>query len=192
MEIRSEKFRVYLKTLSMEDADSIAKYADDKDIAYNIAAIGEFPFPYKKENAVSFIDFASNAWIANQEYHFGIHFLDTNELIGVIGFKNVNHKHRKGEIGYWMGKPFWGGGYMKEAIRLMLYFGFNTLDLNRIYGNVFAFNERSTELLIGLGFTEDGILRENELHGDKFVNDLVMALLKKDYKDAVVVDIDKK
>ena len=66
----------------------------------------------------------------------------------------------KAEIGDDLGRDYWHQGYMSEALRAMLAYGFETLKLNRIEALVMPENEASATLLRRLGFSEEGVLRE--------------------------------
>ncbi len=189
MEVKSNDLRVRLRTLTVEDADSIAEHANDYDVVYNIAELGLFPFPYKRSDALEFIDSATRALIDGTEFHFGIVLNDTEELIGIGGIKNIDLKNRKCEIGYWIGKKFWDNGYGKDAVSLLLHVAFMSLSMNRVYATVFTFNERSLRILKSLGFTSEGVMRQSVFHVDKFVDDIMLSLLKSEYKPTAKIEI---
>src|SRR5690554_2560426 len=68
----------------------------------------------------------------NNAYFWGIVWKETNQLIGTINFVTINEKHKRGELGYILSKEFWNKGIMTEAVKLVLDFGFKSLNLNRI------------------------------------------------------------
>ncbi len=63
-------------------------------------------------------------------------------------------------VGYWMGRPFVGRGYMQDAVRAVIGFSFGQLRLHRLEAACLPENTRSRKLLRGLGFTEEGVARE--------------------------------
>ena len=180
MEIRAKNLKVYLKSLEAGDAGDMAKNANNAEIAHYIGRPGEFPHPYTKENASLFIEDAARTYREKSAFHFGMH-LNEGTLIGACGVHKIDYNNMRGEIGYWLGRPYWGKGYTKEALALLLGFCFKNLRLNRVSATVLAFNERSINLLRSLNFTEEGALRQDMLYGDTFVDDMVFSMLKHEY-----------
>lgn len=189
MLVSSKGFSVSLRMLSVDDADAIAEHANDYDVVYNIAELGTFPFPYNRSDALEFIDSATRALINGSEFHYAVVIKGTDELVGIAGIKNIDYKNRKCEVGYWLGKQFWGRGYASEAVSLLLYVAFMSLNLNKVYATVFTFNERSAAVLQQLGFKREGVIRENIFHVDKFVDDIMFGLLRSEYKPAENVEV---
>ena len=176
MEIRARNFRVLLKTMGIEDAAGIADNANDPEITRNVARFGEFPFPYTEEHALSFISSLREKQANGTESHFSI-TLD-NKIIGACALMGIDSKTTRAELGYWLGRRYWGMGYAKEALTLLLGFGFGRLDLSGIAARTFKSNERSIRLLNSIGFSKDaparGAARDDEL---EYVID------KRDYSD---------
>ncbi|MCL5122726.1 MAG: GNAT family N-acetyltransferase [Candidatus Marsarchaeota archaeon] len=186
MKVSYGGFRIYLESISMQDAESIAIQANDKDIASSIAFMGSFPYPYTLENAVSFVQNAIGASAAGREFHFAIKKVDDSSLVGVCGITNIDTINMKAEIGYWVGKNYWGNGYGKQAANLMLETAFEKLGLNRVYAGAFGFNERSIRILQGVGFTKEGVKRKNSrVEGGAnggFADDVIFGILRNEYK----------
>ena len=170
----------------MRDAESIAIQANDKDIASSIAFMGSFPYPYTLENAVSFVQNALNASAAGREFHFAIKRVEDSSLVGVCGITNIDTINMKAEIGYWVGKNYWGNGYGKQAANLLLEIAFERLGLNRVYAGTFDFNERSIHILQGIGFTKEGVQRKNaRIESDAnggFADDVLFGILRNEYR----------
>lgn len=82
---------------------------------------------------------------------------------GLISFNALNLHDRRGEIGYTLGREWWGQGYARKAAELVLAFGFDDLGLHRIEATVMTGNMRSRRLLERLGFQEEGLLRQYKL-----------------------------
>ena len=83
---------------------------------------------------------------------------ETGELIGCVGFNageaaNMPLGAGELELGYWIGKPFWGHGYATEAARALVERGFSTLGLRGIHAAYFDGNDRSRSVLDKLGFS---------------------------------------
>lgn len=82
-------------------------------------------------------------------------------LAGVVGLVPQTDVYRiSAEIGYWLGESFWGKGIMTEAVKRMVDYGFNHLNLVRIFTGVFDFNKGSQRVLEKAGFQLECIFRK--------------------------------
>lgn len=184
MEIKESSFEVYLKLLAMDDVGAIVENANDPEIAESVSAPGTFPNPYEKSDAVEFIKSTIEARKRMAEIHFGIHHVKYG-LIGACALMKIDMRNKNAELGYWLGKVYWGRGYTKQALRLLEYLAFRTLELNRIYARTYTSNTRSAELLSALGYSVEGLHKQVELHGSKYVDEYEFALLNSEYSDSI-------
>lgn len=90
--------------------------------------------------------------------------------------------HYKAEIGYELTPEYWRKGFMTEAIQKILEYGFNALGLNRIEALVEPENVNSRRILEKIGLKDEGTLKEYLYWKNQFVDTVVYALIKKDYK----------
>jgi RimJ/RimL family protein N-acetyltransferase len=88
------------------------------------------------------------------------------QLIGSSGLHNIDWKIRKFEIGYWVRTPFGGQGYITEAVEAITNYAVRELQANRIEIRCDSKNERSYRVAERLGFTLEGIIRNDELSND--------------------------
>lgn len=99
-------------------------------------------------------------WRSGRAYSFLIFKKDNDVLIGGV---NINHVCRGaaqyGTLGYWLDEAEQGMGYMAESLRLIINFGFKDLRLHRFNAGCLAHNERSANLLLKLGFEEEGFAK---------------------------------
>jgi RimJ/RimL family protein N-acetyltransferase len=101
------------------------------------------------------------------------------KLIGSCGFFNLDQRNRSSEFGIMIGdKSYWDRGYGTEAVRLLCQHGFNTLNLNRIYLRVLENNPRAIRAYEKAGFTHEGRQRQAEFRKGKYIDMLVMSMLK--------------
>ncbi|MCB0737913.1 MAG: GNAT family N-acetyltransferase [Bacteroidetes bacterium] len=108
---------------------------------------------------------------------------DTETCIGNIGFFEWYFRHFKAELGYWMHEEVnRNKGYISEALTEVLEFGFNDLNMHRIYARTALDNEPSKAVLKKFGFTEEGISRQEYFSNNEFTDSLNFALLKSEYK----------
>ena len=93
-------------------------------------------------------------------YAFFLFDVRTNQLTGGLTLSNIRRgAAQTASLGYWMGEPFAGRGLMSAAVRAVLPFGFDTLNLHRIEAACLPTNEPSLRLLRNSGFTEEGFAR---------------------------------
>jgi len=97
--------------------------------------------------------------------------------IGTGGLWRWVREHRLAEVGYDLLPQHWGRGYMPEAVRAMVRYGFATLRLHRIEANVDPANVASVRLLEKVGFRREGVLRENWLHDGEFTHSAIYGML---------------
>lgn len=91
---------------------------------------------------------------------FAIVLRDSGQLVGTIGL-SINRRFDHAEMGYWIGKPYWGQGYCTEAAREILRYGFEDLMLNRIFASYFRRNPASGRIMEKLGMRHEGIARQH-------------------------------
>ena len=100
------------------------------------------------------------------------------KLIGMIGFNERDFKNEQRIIGYWIGKPFRGKGYMTKALKLILKESDKKFNLKRIVGYVYTFNPSSERVLEKCGFKFEGIRKKVKKFNNKFFDDKIYARIK--------------
>src|SRR5690606_9478916 len=128
-------------------------------------------------------------WIATHESQFqqgraavyAIIALADNALVGSIGV-SLHLAHRRGEIGYWIGRPYWNHGYCTEALHLLLDVCFTRLDLHRVYACHFARNPASGRVMQKVGMQREGLQRDHVLKAGRFEDLVLYGLLRSDYQ----------
>ena len=101
-----------------------------------------------------------------------------NSFAGIIGLKDTDFDNKKTEIGYWLSESFQHKGIMTLSINALLNYVFDEMHLNRIQIKAATGNFKSQEVAKRLGFKQEGIERESELHTRGFVDLIVYSLLK--------------
>ncbi len=165
--------RLLLRPLHPDDAPAVQRLASAYEIAENTLLI---PHPYPEG--------AAAAWIArprDPDHHvFAITLRDGGDLVGAIGLE-AKPDHGRAEIGYWVGVPYWNRGYVTEAARAVLGFGFESLGLHRIFAMHFTRNPASGRVMQKLGMKHEGTLREHEKKWDVFVDCEVYGILHSEW-----------
>ena len=109
------------------------------------------------------------------------------KLVGNTSFIHYDTHNRNAEIGIFIGdEKYWGKGYGAMAVRLMLRYGFNNLNLNRIYLQVFETNPRAIKCYEKVGFVLEGKARQSRFLNGKYIDVLLMSVLKEEWKDVEI------
>jgi ribosomal-protein-serine acetyltransferase len=105
-------------------------------------------------------------------------------IIGVVGFHAVDWTHRSTGIGYWLAEGEQGHGTMTTAVRALVDYAFSDWRLNRVEIRAASGNARSRAIPERLGFRPEGVLRQAELVGDRYVDHVVYAMLASEWRHA--------
>lgn len=104
-------------------------------------------------------------------------------LIGTLGFTDINWRVHASEFGIMIGeKSYWNQGYGTEAVRLLVRYGFDTLNLNRISLRVFENNRRAIRVYEKAGFVHEGRMRQAEYRDGKYLDVLLMSILREEFQ----------
>jgi ribosomal-protein-serine acetyltransferase len=103
------------------------------------------------------------------------------EIAGVAGYHRVDRLNRSTSIGYWLASRHEGEGVMSAAIRALVDHAFGPLGLNRVAIEAAVGNRRSRAVPERLGFVEEGVLREAELVGERYLDSVVYSTLASEW-----------
>jgi len=170
--------RLILGQLEVSDIPRIVEYADNPNIANNLKAL---PQPYREKDAISWLHHAREGFDSQRVYIFKLGLKETNEFIGGMGL-HLKKEHHKAEVGYWIGEPFWNKGYATEALRAILKFGFEALDLNKIYAMYYDFNPASGRVMENNKMIKEAELVDDEFKHGKFAAHIQYRLTKREYE----------
>ena len=110
--------------------------------------------------------------------------IERNSDLIFVGHCTLHHLHaasRRAEIGYALARPYWGKGYMHEALQTLLRFAFERLDLNRLEADIDPRNVPSARSLERLGFVKEGLLRERWIVNGEVSDTGFYGLLRRDW-----------
>lgn len=108
---------------------------------------------------------------------FGVERRADGALLGTCSLFDHHVDSRRAEIGYFLGRPYWGQGFAREAAMALIGHGFGTLNLNRIEADVDPRNVASVRLLERLGFVREGLLRQRWIIGGEVSDSALYGLL---------------
>jgi len=153
-----ELFTPRLKLRWMEASDAEAHYAvfSDPDVARYWSS-----GPWTAlDQAHEHITATQAAYADGSGMRLGIALRETGELIGNASLHRFVDTSRRCELGYALARAHWGYGYVSEALRALLDFGFTALDLNRVEADIDPRNTASARVLEKLGFRKEGYMPE--------------------------------
>jgi len=148
-----ETARLRLRPYRETDIAELLPLIGTREVAATTLRIAH---PYTEQNARDFLALISEAhrlWLA-------ITLRNDGRQIGGIGL-TVDEQHKHAELGYWLGVEYWGKGYATEAAGEMLRYGFESLQLHRIFASHFKHNPASGKILKKLGMRYEGCQREH-------------------------------
>ncbi len=164
--------------IKRSDAKRFVELLADKEIYDNTLAI---PHPYTLKDAEWFIDFAEKQTQARNGESVNFCIRDESGLlVGGCGFHDFEPgKSHKAEIGYWLGKRYWGRGWMTSVVNGLVNYGIDHFNLVHITAHVFAHNAPSTRVLEKASFSMEGILKSHYQKDGKIFDGKLFARVAK-------------
>ncbi|MGO4900963.1 GNAT family N-acetyltransferase [Bacillus sp. GM2] len=151
-----ESSKVRLRKVTVEDAELYHIWRNDIEVMRNT---NPFLDIYSIEATRDFIEQVILG--SNTAKSYMILERVNEKPIGITSLINIDHKNRNAECIIDIGeKDFWGKGYGREALTLLLNYAFLEMNLHRVYLRVFSFNKKAIRLYEKLGFSHEGISRE--------------------------------
>lgn len=169
-----ETARLRLRPYTDPDISELVRLIGRREVAATTLRIAH---PYTEEDARVFLELAKNP----DKIRLAITLRSEGRQIGGIGLR-VDQQHQHAELGYWVGVPYWGQGYATEAAREMLRYGFEDLQLHRIFASHFKHNPASGSILKKIGMRHEGCQREHLRKWDEFVDSELYGILRREWE----------
>ena len=172
-----ETKRLIIRPMIEEDATQVFKFNSSlemlkyvprdqfKEIEEGIKKTESFINGFEEKNAL---------W-----WTFTLKEAKNNQLIGYGGLFDINIEGSKAEIGYGLLQEFWGQGIISEAIKKIVDFGINKMELHRIYGYIDPQNIPSIKVIEKFNFKKEGILKDDAFARNKYFDMSIYALINK-------------
>lgn len=175
-----ETNRLRLRPARESDTADIATQANHPLVAKGTLRM---PHPYTPMDARKYVHVAyegraSGLWLSCLLERKG-----DAAFIGLMGL-NLTPEYRRGELGYWLGVPYWNKGYATEAAAALIDYGFQTLDLIRIQANHFVDNPASGRVMQKLGMRYEGTLRSYFIRFGEPKDTAFYGILREDWDQA--------
>lgn len=174
--------RLLLRPFRTDDAADIVRLAGDRDIAATTRMV---PHPYELPMAQAWLASQPAAQQRGEQLNFAITLAATGELVGAIGLV-LNAVDHHGELGYWVGKPYWDNGYATEAAKALVDHAFGVLHLHRIFAHHFSRNAASGRVMQKLGMKCEGYMREHRLKFGSYEDLVIYGMTATDYRDHLI------
>jgi [ribosomal protein S5]-alanine N-acetyltransferase len=158
-----------LRPLELADAESLARHANDRGVWQNLR--DRFPHPYTEADAVAYIEHLRSRPVQTS---FGIDV--DGQAIGSINLMlGEDIARRTAEVGYWIGREYWGRGIMVEAVRAVTTYAFEVLGLVRVFAVPFVTTTRSSRVLEKAGYVREGVMRRSAVKEGAILDQLLYA-----------------
>lgn len=175
-ELRTERLK--LRGFTLQDAPAVTELCSEWDIAATVASI---PHPYEQSMAEEWIGTHQEAFQQGKAVAFAVTTIDEERLVGAIDI-HINATHHLGEVGYWIGKPFWNRGYATEALKAVIGYAFKTLHLNRVQARHMTKNPASGRVMEKAGMQNEGVLRQSLYRWESFEDAAMYSILREGYE----------
>ncbi len=165
--MRLELERCVIRPWQASDISTLVHHANDRLVWMQLR--DRFPFPYRPEHGQRFLDWAIRQPVAT------VWAIEVDgEAAGSIGFEVGDDVERvSAEMGYWLGRAFWGQGIVSPALRAVTEHAFGQWELTRIFALPFADNSRSIRVLEKAGYVLEGRMPQSAIKDGKIRDQLM-------------------
>ncbi|MFC1715761.1 GNAT family N-acetyltransferase [Candidatus Poribacteria bacterium] len=169
--------RIYLRPLDMEDIDPFVQWLNDEEVRQYLSRMSPL-------NKVREKDFIEGLYKNDSEIVLGIVLKEDDQLIGNLALHRISSPFRHAGMGIVIGdKSCWSKGYGTEAMNLMMGYGFDELNLHRIFLTVLSFNTRAIRTYEKVGFKKEGVFRDHIYRNGKYHDVHYMGILEDEWRE---------
>ena len=174
-----ETERLVLRTFETTDAEDVFEYAGQPVVSRYLTW-----YPHQSiSDAADYINLVRERIKKDEAGEWGIQLKEMGRIIGAIGFVNFDQKNSCAELGYVISDQYWGQGIMPEAIKCVIRFAFDKMNLQRIEAVHYLENETSGRAMQKAGMRYEGLLRSKIFAKDKFWDVKLYAITKSDLQN---------
>lgn len=154
------------------DEAALQRHADDWDIARWLR--DSFPHPYTADDAAGWVAYACGP---GQPWVYAIDV--GGEVVGCAGLTPGSDVFcRSAEIGYWVGRAYWGRGLAPLAVRALVAWAWRNTAFERVHAGVFAGNARSAKVLLRSGFIQESVRRRGVYKAGRVLDEEIYVCLR--------------
>lgn len=169
---------IYLRPLLLSDYVLINKWRNDPDMA---KFLGGNMFLFSLDREKKWIE--EKIFNDSKNLYFGICVENSDQLIGYTSINNLDLRNLKAEWGGTIigNKEYLGKGLGRRAAILMLKYLFDQYPINKCYASCLQEHPSSVKLFSGIGFRQDGIIRDDVFKNGEFKTSLLFSILRKEF-----------
>lgn len=161
---------IILRAFEREDAERCYRWMNDPNIVRTLKS----RYPIAFQNEIEWLDRAMKVSASDSERHFAIERKDDRTHIGNASIHEIDWVSRTAAFGLFVGEPSaWNRGFGTDAIRTLVRFAFDEMNLRKLHINVFDYNDRAKHVLEAQGFVQEGRLRQ-EFYREGAFHDIVI------------------
>lgn len=173
-----ETDRLLLRRVSTDDVNEILELRGNPETMKYIPR----PLVTNTDEALAHIKMIDDKIEANEGINWAITIKGNPQLIGVIGHYRIQPEDHRSEIGYMILPQYNGQGLVTEAVKAVVAYGFDNLQMHSIEAVIDPNNTASERVLLKNGFSKEAHILENELWDGKFWDTVIYSLLKRNFK----------
>lgn len=171
--------KVFLRALELTDVEKLTEWRNNTEITSPLGGNTYFVSSLRETEWLKSVILNDN-----NNIRLAICLTENNLHIGNINITSINWINRSGEFSIMIGdKNQWSKGLGTEATRMMLRYAFAELNLHRIFLTVRFDNTHAIELYSKVGFKQEGVLRESLYKNNKYIDMILMSILKDEFND---------
>jgi RimJ/RimL family protein N-acetyltransferase len=166
---------IYLCPLLQEDLPILFTWINNREqVLFNSS--------YRPVSEIQHREWFESQQSKKDSFIFAIRLIGSNQLIGSCQLHSIHSVHKSAELQIRIGEPSYRRlGYGTQALKILLYFAFYDLNLNRIFLQVFQDNITALKVYSKIGFVKEGVLRQSAYIDGKYIDVIIMGILRDDY-----------
>ena len=169
---------IAIRAIEIEDLEIIKSWRNDEQLRKYFREYREFSMTQKK-------DWYFNMLKSPNFEMFVIIDLNDDQVIGVTGITYIDWPNRHADVHFYIGKnsEWIDKTYAPKAIKLILNYGFNILNLNKLWAEIYEIDTKKLSFFRSIGFEIDATFREHYFYNGKYYNSHILSLLRADYEN---------
>lgn len=170
--------RVRLRRVEREDLDNFITWLNNPEARAGISLY----LPMSRAEEEIWFDSKLEGDVRERPFSVDVKEQDDWAHVGSCGYFNIDDRSRCAELGIMIGDDsYWGQGIGRDTMLTLMRHGFETLNLNRVYLRTYEYNQRALRLYRGLGFVDEGRLRQACYHDGRYWDTILMGLLRDEW-----------
>ena len=174
-----ETKRLLLRKFEMSDVEDLYEYASDKRIDKFVP----WSAHANKQETIDYITLKIQKYNEGALSSWAIVYKEENKVIGSIDFGKWDIKSNCAAIGYVVNCNYWNRGIATEALREVIKFGFENMELHRIQMEHVKENIASEKVILKNGLKYEGLLRDAAFYKGKYYDKKIYSILREEYKE---------